>query len=121
MQEMNTSTSMTVDLDDYRQGKDGKANQVPVYSSPDHRVSMWTAEPGYDIPLRAHSRSECIMVIMGGMGEFRSGERAEMKTVDEGMMMVARPEVRYSLKNIGPDPLVVLMIEGPGPFDLKSH
>ncbi|MCD1294508.1 hypothetical protein CUJ83_05775 [Methanocella sp. CWC-04] len=104
------------DLDDYRQGKKLTPNEVPVYESKDHRIRLWTVMMGQTLPFHKHTDSECIMIVMGGMGEYRSAEN-EPLMVDEGMMMVSPPGRSHGIKNVGNSPLVVLTIEGPGKFD----
>lgn len=110
---------MVFDLDDYRRGLRLRANEAEVFTSDHHKVNVWTVQAGQAIPLHMHANSECIMIVMSGMGEYRMGDENNTYSVDEGMMMVAPPHTPHEIKNIGSGPLVLLTVEGPGPFDTK--
>lgn len=105
-----------LDIDDFKQGNSHGPNSMRVFESGAHRVDLWTIEAGQSLPMRSHRGSECIMVIMGGMGEYVD-DGGRRSVVDDGMMMVVPPDTKYGFNNTGNGPLVVLSIRGPGPFD----
>lgn len=96
------------DLDMFRQGK-YDVNRAEVYSSRHHRVTMWTVLQDNTLSPPT-SEAERLLIVMGGMGEYRSGVSSRM--VDDGAMIVVPPGAGHEIRNVGISPLVVLSIEG---------
>lgn len=99
------------DLDDFRQGRHD-VNKVAVFSSAHHLASLWTVREGSTLPMEKHDNSECIMLIMGGMGEYCDAD-GDTTELDADMMVVVPPDRPHEIRNTGIGPLVVLTIEGP--------
>jgi mannose-6-phosphate isomerase-like protein (cupin superfamily) len=105
------------DLDDYRRGLRNRPNDAEVTITPHHRVNLWTIQAGQAVPLHEHSSSECVLIVMAGRGEYRQGNQSY--DLKKEMLAVAPPGTVHSLRNTNSEPLIVLTIEGPGPFDAK--
>jgi mannose-6-phosphate isomerase-like protein (cupin superfamily) len=105
------------DLDDYRHGLRDRPGDARVTITPYHRVDLWTIPAGQTVPLHTHTRSECVMIVMAGQGEYSRGDQSYDLKKDS--LTVVPSGSAHGIRNTNPEPLVVLTIEGPGPFDLK--
>jgi mannose-6-phosphate isomerase-like protein (cupin superfamily) len=105
------------DLDDYRRGLRNRANETEITITDLHKMNLWTIQAGQAVPLHMHTNSECIMIVLAGQGEYRQGDRSF--DVKKDAMTVAPPGTAHGFRNTNIEPLVVLTIEGPGPFDAK--
>jgi mannose-6-phosphate isomerase-like protein (cupin superfamily) len=103
------------DLDDYRRGLRDSPGDARVTITPYHRVDLWTIPAGQTVPLHTHTRSECVMIVMAGQGEYNcEGRSYDLK---KDSLTVVPSGSAHGIRNTNPEPLVVLTIEGPGPFD----
>ena len=105
------------DLDDYRRGRREQPGQARITMTPDHKLDLWTIQAGQALPLHVHSDSECLMIVLAGQGEYRQEGRSWALKKD--MLAVAPPGAAHGIVNASSDPLIVLTIEGPGPFDVR--
>jgi mannose-6-phosphate isomerase-like protein (cupin superfamily) len=105
------------ELDDYRRGLRNRPNDAEVAITSHHKVDLWTIQAGQMVPLHTHSRSECVLIVMAGQGEYqREGQSCEMT---KDTMTIVPPGSAHGIRNTNTEPLVVLTIEGPGPFDAR--
>ena len=70
-------------------------------------------EPGQVHEPHAHCDRDKLYVVLEGRGELVIGE--ETSTVDVGDVALAQANVVHSLRNPGPDRLVVLVVMAPPP------
>jgi quercetin dioxygenase-like cupin family protein len=70
-------------------------------------------EPGQVHEPHAHCDRDKLYVVMQGRGELTIG--SETATVEPGDVALAEADVVHSLRNSGPDRLVVLVVMGPPP------
>jgi len=103
------------ELDDYRRGLRDGPGDTEITITPYHKVDLWTVQAGQAVPLHMHTNSECIMIVLAGRGEYRRGDRScDLK---KDTMTIAPPGKAHGIRNTNAEPLVVLIIEGPAPFD----
>jgi mannose-6-phosphate isomerase-like protein (cupin superfamily) len=57
------------------------------------------------------------MIVMAGQGEYRNPEGSFDLT--RGTMTIAPPATAHGIRNVNSEPLIVLTIEGPAPFDSR--
>ena len=108
---------VVLDLDDYRGGERDRPHQAVVAHTPEHKVDLWTIQTGQGIPLHLHTDSECILIVLAGHGKYTEANGSYDLSKD--MMTVVPPGTAHGIRNSNSEPLIVLTIEGPGPFDAK--
>ncbi len=72
-----------------------------------------TFEPGQQHAPHAHCDRDKLYVVMSGRGELTIGDRTS--TVATGDVALAAADIVHSLRNPGPERLVVLVVMGPPP------
>jgi mannose-6-phosphate isomerase-like protein (cupin superfamily) len=97
------------DLDNFRRGK-SSVNEASIFRSPQHNASLWTVEAGHTLSLEKRP-DERIILVMGGMGEYRSAD-GDSRLLDADMLAVVPPGESHEIHNTGIGPLVILSIEG---------
>lgn len=85
-------------------------NEASIFRSPQHNASLWTVEAGHMLPLEKRP-DERILLVMGGMCEYRSAD-GDTSLLDADMMVVVPPGESHEIRNTGIGPLVILAIEG---------
>ena len=94
----------------YRSDKMGKAD----LARGDHLFSGLNAfEPGQGHEPHTHCDRDKIYVVLEGAGDVTIGD--ETARIEPGDLALARSGVVHSLRNPGPDRLVVLVVMGPPP------
>ena len=102
---------IVLDMDDYRQGHFSGASDSPMVETEHHKIELWTVLPEQTIPVHVHGGSECILIVISGLGRFELDNRAfDLK---KGMVAITPPGTDHSVHNPGPDPLTVVSILGP--------
>ena len=105
------------DIDDYRRGLRNRPNESTVETTRLHKVDVWTILPAQSMPMHAHPTSECVVIVQDGRGDLAIGNKSyEMQ---KNNLTIVPPGADHSIRNTGPDPLVLLTIQGPGPFEAK--
>lgn len=70
-------------------------------------------EPGQEHALHTHAGQDKLYFVLQGVGEVTVG--AETATIREGDLVLARTGEEHSLRNPGPDRLVVMVVMAPPP------
>ncbi|OPY29469.1 MAG: Cupin domain protein [Methanocella sp. PtaU1.Bin125] len=103
------------DLDDYRHGLRNRPNDTQITITPHHKVDLWTIQAGQTVSPHMHENSECIVIVLAGRGNYMRGDQS--REIAKEMMAVTPPGQAHSFRNTNAEPLVLVTIEGPGPFD----
>jgi mannose-6-phosphate isomerase-like protein (cupin superfamily) len=104
-------------LDDYRQGLPDRPNDAEVTITRNQKVDLWTVQGGQTVPMHMHTNSECLLIVLAGHGEYQLGH--QKFDIRKDMMAIAPPATPHAVINNNSDPLVVLTVEAPGPFDTE--
>jgi len=105
------------DLDDYRRGLRDRPNDAEIAITPHHKIDLWTIQAGQTVPMHVHSSAEHVVIVMAGSGECRLGNQDfELK---KGQMTIVPPGMPHRIRNANSDPLVLLTVAGPGPYDTR--
>lgn len=104
-------------IDDYRRGLRNRPNESTIDTTDQHKVDLWTVLPAQSMPKHLHPGSECVLLVIDGRGDLTIGGKTF--DLDKGSLTIIPPSADHSVRNTGADPLVVLTIQGPGPFDTK--
>lgn len=105
-------------IDDYRRGLRNRPNESTIETTDRHKVDLWTIMPALTMPKHLHPGSECVLLVIDGRGDITIG--GQTSDLEKGSMTIIPPHADHSVRNTGPDPLVVLTIQGPGPFDTET-
>ena len=105
------------DIDDYRRGLRNGPNESTVETTKLHKVDLWTLLPAQSMPGHVHSASECVVIVLDGRGSLAIGNRPY--DIQKNSLTIVPPGADHSFRNTGPDPLVLLTVQGPGPFETK--
>jgi mannose-6-phosphate isomerase-like protein (cupin superfamily) len=104
-------------IDDYRRGLANRPNETTIETTGQHKIDLWTVLPAQTLPKHVHPGSECVMIVIDGRGDLIMGNQTyEMQ---KGSITVIPPGADHGVRNTGADPLVLLTIQGPGPFETK--
>lgn len=104
-------------LDDYRRGLENRPNEVNVETTDHHKVDLCTFLPTQMVPRHVHPSSETVLIVVDGRGELIVGNSSY--EMSKGSLTVVPPGADHSVRNTGPDALVLVAIQGPGPFETK--
>jgi quercetin dioxygenase-like cupin family protein len=91
----------------------GKMGKADVARGEHLFAGLNAFEPGQVHEPHAHCDRDKLYVVMQGRGELTIGE--ERSTVSAGDVALAPADVVHSLRNPGPDRLVVLVVMAPSP------
>ncbi|WP_052309961.1 cupin domain-containing protein [Methanocella arvoryzae] len=104
-------------VDDYRRGLRNRPNESTIEVTAQHKVDLWTIMPGLTMPEHLHPGSECVLLVIDGRGDITiAGQTSDLK---KGSLTIIPPHAHHSVRNTGPDPLVILTTQGPGPFETR--
>jgi mannose-6-phosphate isomerase-like protein (cupin superfamily) len=104
-------------IDDYRRGLSNRPNESTIEMTGQHKIDLWTVLPAQTMPKHVHPDSECVMIIIDGRGDLIMGNQTyEMQ---KGSLTVIPSGADHGVRNTGADPLVILTVQGPGPFETK--
>lgn len=106
-------------IDDYRRGLGNRPNETTIETTGQHKIDLWTVLPEQTLPKHAHHGSECVMIVIDGRGDLIMGNQSF--EIQKGSLTVIQPGADHSVRNTGADPLVLLTIQGPGPFETRAE
>ena len=77
------------------------------------QLDLYCVAPGQSQKAHTHADLDKIYYVLEGEGRFSLGETTE--TLRAGEILVAPAGVEHGLDNVGPDPLLVLVVVAPPP------
>ena len=90
-----------------------KMAKVAVASTSRVQLDLYCVAPGQSQKAHTHADLDKIYYVLEGEGRFSLGET--METLRAGEILVAPTGVEHGLDNVGPDPLLVLVVVAPPP------
>ncbi len=90
-----------------------KMAKVAVASTPRVQLDLYCVAPGQTQKAHTHGDLDKIYYVLEGAGRFSLGGATEM--LGSGEVLVAPAGVEHGLDNVGPDPLLVLVVIAPPP------
>lgn len=90
-----------------------KFQKVNLFESPRMFCDLYCFEPTQAQSPHTHSGSDKIYVVMAGQAELAVG--SEQASISAGNAVLIPPGVEHSIRNLGPERLVVLVFMAPKP------
>ncbi len=87
--------------------------KVAVASAPRVQLDLYCVARGQSQKAHIHADFDKIYYVLEGAGRFSLGGTTEM--LGPGEVLVAPAGVEHGLDNVGPDPLLVLVVVAPPP------
>ncbi|MBI4562338.1 MAG: cupin domain-containing protein [Candidatus Rokubacteria bacterium] len=90
-----------------------RMTKVAVASTTRVQLDLYCVAPGQSQKAHAHADLDKIYYVLEGAGQFSLGGTTE--TLGPGEALVAPQGVEHGLDNVGPHPLLVLVVVAPPP------
>jgi len=107
------------DIDDYRRALRNRPSESTVETTKLHKVDLWTLLPEQAMPGHVHPDSECVVIVQDGRGVLAIGNKSY--DIQKNSLTIVPPGADHGFRNTGPDPLVLLTVQGPGPFETGAE